>query len=285
MQELTCPFVAADYTARVRKTIGILFLLAATTVQAADNSTSNCLARLDQLVEEVSALEQSATADATRAACVTDQRNKIKSLNELAHTFFETMNMHLAEKNFQAADDDQAMLQTACTRAEKLMRAALECQGSTLKNYPFVLVTNPASALPAKIRAMPVIPLGDETTCLKHAKFALLLVRAMGLEADDGVNAMQVLTKQEVAPLTGWHTESCITLGDFCVVIAKVLHLKITAPGEVASYIQAVRNDGLPVDSLMAHQPQEVLRESAVRTFLADGYAAPLPSSRRLQPE
>ena len=285
MQELTCPFAAADYTARVRKIIGILFLFAAVAVQAADNAASNCLARLDQLVEEVSALEQSAAADATRAACVTDQRNKIKSLNELAHTFFETMNMHLAEKNFQAADDDQAMVQTACTRAEKLMRAALECQGSGLGSSSFVPSTNKMSTTAVKIRATPVIPLGDETTCLKHAKFALLLVRAMGLEADDGVNAMQILTKQEIAPLTGWHTENCITLGDFCVVIAKVLHLKITAPDAVGSYIQAVRNDGLPVDSLPARQPQEVLRESAVRTFLAYGYAAPLPSSRRLQPE
>jgi len=60
------------------------------------------------------------------------------------------------------------------------------------------------------------------------------------------------------------------------------LNLKVAAPTEPASYVQAIRDSGLPVEPLLRHR---VLFEAEVRVFLAQGYAAPLPSSRRLQPD
>ena len=272
----------------MRKFSSILFLLAALTVHADDDrAISNSLVRLDQLVEMVGVLEQAATNDAVRADCITDHLTKIRSLAELARTFSEALAMHLAETNSRAADGDLTMVQSACTRAEKLAHDVLNCQGAAPKNHSSAPATNSSTAAPAASPApLPFIPVGDEATCLNQAKFAALLTQAMGVETD-AANAtpIQVLTKQSVEPPAGWRAEACVTVGDFCVVIARVLHLKIVPPNDAASYIQAVCNDGLPVDALGVRHPHEVLHEAAVRAFLAHGYAAQLPSSRPVQPE
>ena len=126
-----------------------------------------------------------------------------------------------------------------------------------------------------------VMPIADEATCLKQHKLAALLAQVMGLEITTNT-PMQALTQAEIEPLTGWHAESCVTLDTFCVVIARALKLKVAAPTEPASYVAAVRDEGLPVEPLLRHR---ILFESEVRLFLAQGYAAPLPSSRRLQPD
>ena len=96
---------------------------------------------------------------------------------------------------------------------------------------------------------------------------------------------VQMLTQQGIVPPAGWRAEACVTLGDFCAVVAQLLKLKVAEPVDPAHCIEAVRNDGLPVDAFAAHEPRAVLHEAEVRAFLARGYAVVLPSSRLIQPE
>jgi hypothetical protein len=92
-----------------------------------------------------------------------------------------------------------------------------------------------------------------------------------------------------VQPLDGWVADDCVTSDDLCVVVARALNLKVEKPDNPYSYVQAVRNDGLPVDSVLPRRTKEsipvVLLESEVRLFLARGYVARMPSSHRFQPD
>lgn len=256
-------------------------MVVALTARAEDFSVSNSLARLDQLTETVLTLERTVSRGSVRADCLARHLVKITSLTKLAHDLADSRAEHLAAGNTTAAEDDQVMIKTACTRVEKSVAEALECQGvgpSPNRQSPLSSVLEPAGKPDAPL---PVIPLGDEATCLKQLKFAALLAQVMGLESATK-SPMQVLAQSAIEPLNGWNAEACVTLDTFCVVIARALKLKVAAPAEPASYIQAVRDDGLPVEPLLRHR---VLFESEVRLFLAQGYAAPLPSSRQLQPD
>ena len=245
---------------------------------------SNSLARFEQLSASVRALERAAPSGSVQADCLTDRLIKIDSLATVARGLADAHVEHLATGNTAAADGDQVMIQAACVRAEKAAAEAAECQGAgQSKSHQASLAHVTISATPVSkpVVATPVIPIGDETTCLKQLKFAALLAQVMGLESATNT-PMQALAQAAVEPLTGWNAEACVTLDTFCVVIARALKLKVAVPTEPASYIQAVRDDGLPVEPLLRHR---VLFESEVRLFLAQGYAAPLPSSRRLQPD
>ena len=268
----------------------LLFLLAALAVQASPDATSNCLVRIDQLVEVLNGFAQSASNDTAYADCIAERLTKIKGLASIAHTFADAAS-HLADTNSTAAEGNRAMVQSACTRAEKLAVDAADCRttGPTNSLSPAVPTASsrPAPApvaVPVTNHPAPLPPLGDNATCLTQVKLAALLIQAMDLEVKPTTEmAIQLLTKQSIEPLGGWQAERCVTLGDLCVVVAQVLHLKVAGPDDPANYLQAVRNDGLPVDALPVHRLSDVLYESAVRAFLARGYAAPFPSSRRLQ--
>ena len=267
---------------------GILFLLMALTARANAATTNQCLVRLDQLVELVDELAQSASNDTGRATCITENLTKIKEIAKIAHTLAAADPIQSASGRLTAADSSRnSMIQLACTRAEKLLAVAADCQATSraIEPIPEVKVAIPSNAAPPVANpVVPVLPRGDDATCLIQIRLAALLAQALNwdLPADA---ALQQLKKQAIEPFGGWQAAQCVTLGDFCVVVARLLNLKVKAPNDLASYIQVVRNDGLPVDGLAARHPLEVLYESEVRAFLGRGYAAPLPSSRMRQPD
>ena len=266
-----------------------VFLLATVLPARADDfSASNSLTRLDQLSASVHALEQNASNGSVRADCLTEHLIKIDSLTTLVRGLIDTRTDHLAAGNTAAAEGDLVMIQAACARAERAATEALDCQDAgQSKNHRASLTDGSVASAPAsapttnRIVPTPVIPFGNEATCLKQLKFAALLVQVMDLETVTNT-PMQALTQAAVEPLNGWHAEACVTLDSFCVVIARVLKLKVAEPTEPASYVQAVRDSGLPLEPLLHHR---ILFESEVRLFLSQGYAAPLASSRRLQPD
>jgi len=273
---------------------GVLFLLAALTARANPDSPSNCLVRLDQLVELVDELGQSASNDTGRANCIAEQLTKIKGLASIAHALADGQATHLTDASPTEAHGNQIMLQSTCARAEKLALAAADCHGKPAPTEPIsptasVRPSPAGSPLPAAppvpARAPAPSPIAD-ANCLSQIKLATLLAQALDLEINPAhETVLQRLTKQGMEPLSGWHAEWCVTLGDFCVVIARALDLKVVNKDDPNSYLQAVRNDGLPVDELLAHRLVDVLQEPVVRTFLSHGYAAPFPSSRQRQPD
>ena len=263
----------------------LVLFAAALSVRADDFSISNSLARLDQLSASVRALEQTASNGSVRADCLTEHLIKIDSLAVVVRELANAHAEHLADGNAAAAAGDEGMIQAACVRAEKAAAEAANCQGDgQSRNHQPALAHMPAAVMPASnpvVPAAPIIPFGDGVTCLRQLKLAALLVQVMGLETITNT-PIQALTQAAVEPLGGWHAEGCVTLDALCVVVARALKLKVAVPTEPASYVQAVRDSGLPVEPLLHHR---VLFESEVRLFLAQGYAAPLSSSKRLQPD
>ena len=272
----------------MRILFGVLFLLAALTARANSDGPSNCLVRLDQLVELVDELGQSASNDTGRANCIAEQLTKIKGLASIAHALADAQTAHLTDASPTEAQGNQIMLQSTCARAEKLALAAANCQGTPTTTEPISPTTsvrpNPAAS-PVPTRAPAPSPIAD-ANCLSQIQLAALLAQALDLEINPAhETVLQRLTKQGVEPLNGWHAEWCVTLGDFCVVIARALDLKVVNKDDPNSYLQAVRNDGLPVDELLARHLVDVLHEPAVRAFLGHGYATPFPSSQQRQPD
>ena len=273
----------------MRIVFGLLFLGAALVADANPDTTNNCLIRIDQLVELVSQRVQATTNDAGRIDCIVEYLNKIKGLASIVHTLADAEKFNLADEKPAAAEGGRVMVQSACARAEKLAAAAADCLGTGPADSPTNSrpSSSPSRVLPPVTNRMEwVAPRGDIATCLTHAKLAALLVTALDLEEQvRSTTAIQLLTKQAIEPLSGWRADRCVTLGDFCAVVVRALDLKVVNPADPASYIQAVHNDGLPVDELLAYRPADVLHEAAVRAFLGRGYAAPLPSSRLLRPD
>ena len=282
-----CTLAIPRYTAGMGRSLVLIILLTVGPVQANNITASNCLVRLNQLVGLLGTTEAAASNDTFRAEYIAEHRIKIKGLTEIAQTYFDALTIHLSETNTAAADNDQTTIQTACNRAEKLAAEVADFQttGDPKSKSPLPALVDPTTGMPTikpPSAPVPAIPHGDEFTCLRQAKLAALLAQAMGSATTTPV---QMLTQQGIVPPAGWRAEACVTLGDFCVVVAQLLKLKVAEPVDPAHCIEAVRNDGLPVDAFAAHEPRAVLHEAEVRAFLARGYAVVLPSSRLIQPE
>jgi hypothetical protein len=132
----------------------------------------------------------------------------------------------------------------------------------------------------------------NELTCLHQDRLAGMLIVAMELRVADSKSPnanSAALAKLAIEPLDGWQPNECATLDDLCVVVARALNLKVERPDDPVSYAQALRDEGLPVDTLLpariADAPPPLLLESEARAFFVTGYAAPLPSSKRLLPD
>ena len=100
---------------------------------------------------------------------------------------------------------------------------------------------------------------------------------------------MKTLAKLGVEPLGGWQPGKCTTADDVYVACARVMKLKVKDPQDPLSYAQALRDEGLGVDTLLPERDPKldppIVVDSEVREFLTTGYAAPLPSAKRVTPD
>lgn len=292
-----CAFPSADYTARVRKLAGIILFgmaiavgvsLADTPVTAVpgDVAISNCLVRLEQAVEQVATLERFASNQTVRATCLGEKRRKLRGLVELTRARQESWAAHKADHEEELATEDEELVATMCERAEKILVEAAQCRDAAPVSSRKRTSTPPPAKRPATTvtRAVPAA-VRDDTTCLKQDRLAELMVLAMGRES---ATPLKDLTKESIEPLNGWSAEACVTVDDFCVVVARVMKLKPADGEDPYEYVLAVRQAGLPVDSVLPRRPRgvnpPVLVEAEVRRFLMYGFAAQPASARPVAP-
>jgi hypothetical protein len=250
--------------------------------------TERCLARMDTLIEQLTELEQAATNSADRAECIAENLDRIKGLRGVTVTAAARLPALLADEDTDAIAAERSAIALACARADKLAAEAAGCASTP--------TPKPKKRRPSSEPAAPARPLStptrDEEVCIKQSRFAELLRKAMDFAPDPQKptrNATDELARFAIEPLRGWKPDECVTLDDLCVTIARALNLKVLTPNDPVSCCQALRDEGLPVDTLFPRRLEgadpPLLIETEIRAFLSKGYAAPLPSSRRLMPE
>src|SRR5208283_4272163 len=120
----------------------------------------------------------------------------------------------------------------------------------------------------------------------------VMLAHAMNLKLDEKAipdDCLKALAKLAVEPLNGWQPGKCTTVDDVYVACARAMNLKVKDPQDPLSYGQALREEGIGVDTLLPERDPQLdppyVVDSEVRALLATGYAAPLPSARRVAPD
>ncbi len=272
-------------------------------IAAAVKDADACVLRLQAIRDEAVKLEEAAPPDQVAFVdCIHSRVLKIKGLLEL--TLGAQKNLHKAVKSDEAAAADgyAGSVKLCCGRAEKLLLEAESCATSvTLKTTPTneapTGVTN--SSVDIKITPRPAgLPPVRRTvvrtreTCLHQEQFAVMLGRAMDLKMTDQATPddyMKRLAKLAVEPLHGWQLGTCATVDDVYVACARAMNLKVKDPQDPLSYGQALRDEGLGVDTLLPERDPQLdppyVLDSEVRALLTTGYVAPLPSSRRVAPD
>jgi hypothetical protein len=213
------------------------------------------------------------------------------------------------QKAVRAAQSNKAAdylgsVKISCARAEKLLLEAEGCATSlALKATPPpaapLVATNAPVTIDVKITPRPPPPsvkrrFVERTvqTCLHHEQFAAQLARAMNLKLDPHTtpeDCSKMLAKLAIEPLGGWHLGKCVTVDNVYVACARAMNLKVKDPEDPLSYGQALRDEGLGVDTLLPVRDPKLdppfVVDSEVRAFLTSGYAAPLPSAKRIAPD
>jgi hypothetical protein len=272
----------------------------AATVKDADA----CVLRLQEIRDEAVKLEEAAPVDQVELVdCVHSHVLKIKGLLEL--TLGAQKDLHTALKLDEAgaADGYVSSVKLCCARAEKLLLEAEGCAISvTLKTPPptneaLAGVTNNSVDIQITPRTAGLPPVRrivvrTRETCLHQEQFAVMLGRAMDLKMTDKTapdDYVKALSRLAVEPLHGWQLGKCVTVDDVYVACARAMNLKVKDPQDPLSYGQALREEGLGVDTLLPERDPQLdspyVLDSEVRAFLTTGYAAPLPSSRRVSPD
>jgi hypothetical protein len=234
--------------------------------------------------------------------CIHSRVLKIKGLVELTLSAQKGLHKMIKTDEAEAVDGYATNVKLCCARAEKLLLEAEGCATSvTLKTAPTneapAGVTNSGvdSKITPRAAGVPSVRrtvVRTQETCLHHEEFATMLARAMDLKMTDKATAddyMKRLTKLAVEPLHGWQLGKCVTVDDVYVACARAMNLKVKDPQDPLSYGQALREEGLGVDTLLPERDPQLdppyVLDSEVRAFLTTGYAAPLPSSRRVAPD
>jgi hypothetical protein len=299
-----CAFGIADYTARVRIFLGAVFFGAWMAVQASGSTNavepvvavtvSNCLQHIDAMILRIELLHDANSNSTTRVRCIADKLTKARHVRELVQGLSASMEANQADVDAEGVANDAGLILAACSRIDKLVEDAIACKASAKPKgrRPTSMVGTSTNVVDPKVSpASGRLGVGgrDVTTCITQAKFAALLSAAMGIEtggAADGPS--RELSRRAIEPLGGWNLGECLNVDDFCVVVARALNLRVEMPDDPYSYVQAVRHDGLPVDSVLPRRPRGVepalLLEAEVRLFLARGYAVQFPSGRKANP-
>lgn len=262
----------------------------------------NLLEQMRAILGEVTALQAQAPAEpATLLDCIHARTLKIKGLVEVMESAHTELLKAVAEEDRKRAEAIASTMRTALVRAENHLAEARQCTGWA---KPAEAETPPAMAEPATSPAVRVVEImrrparpkrriqRDDSRCLSQDQLARLLARAMQVQIDDVAAPEEwfaKLAELTVEPLGGWRAGKCATVDDVCVTAARAMRLKVADPDQPESYVQALRNEGLAVDTLLPERPPEgpspYVVESEVRAFFASGYAAPLPSAQRIDPD
>jgi hypothetical protein len=264
-----------------------------------------CARRLHEIYDEAARLEEKTPPEqAALADCVRSRALKIKGLLALMEETQKDIRQAV-----QAAQSDKTVdyvnsVKICCARAEKLLLEAEGCATSlALKAAPppeaSLVATNAPVLIDVKITPRPPSPpvkrrFVERTmqTCLHHEQFAALLARTMNLKLDPQASpedCSKMLAKLAIEPLGGWHLGKCVTVDNVYVACARAMNLKVKDPEDPLSYGQALRDEGLGVDTLLPERDPKLdppfVVDSEVRAFLTSGYAAPLPSAKRIAPD
>ena len=258
--------------------------------------------RLLALAERVAQLQETATNQVGRSLCIHERLVQINGIITVSKTACIKLPVLAGEDNVNAFESNIATIGAAWERASKLALDAEKCVDDApakpqkhLITTPVVEPTVPRPAHPAKgngpsyCLARRVYVVRSEVTCITQKHLARYLVRAM----DNSWNTTKTpedcvaeLTKLGIAPLGGWQPEKGANLDDLCVILVRALKLSADSTDDPASCCQMLREQGLPIDaafpgrSIRGDAPW--LLDEEVRSFFAEGYAAPLPGARRL---
>jgi len=263
-----------------------------------------CVLRLQEIRDEAVKLEEGAPSGQVELVdCIHSRVLKIKGLLELTLSAQKGLHKVIKTDEAEAVDGYATNVKLCCARAEKLLLEAEGCATSvTLKtpsptNVPLPVVTNSSVDIKITPRAAGLPPVRravvrTKQTCLHHEQFAVMLGRAMDLKMTDKATAddfVKALARLAVEPLHGWQLGKCVTVDDVYVACARAMNLKVKDPQDPLSYGQALREEGLGVDTLLPERDPQLdppyVLDSEVRALLTTGYAAPLPSSRRVSPD
>jgi hypothetical protein len=278
--------------------------LSSNDIVAATKDADACILRLQEIRDEAVKLEEGAPADQVELVdCVHSRVLEIKGLLGLSLSAQRNLRRVIKTDKAETVDGYAANVKLCCERAEKLLLEAEGCATSvTLKtptptNEAPTVVTNSSVDIKITPRGAGLPPVRrtvvrTKETCLHQEQFATMLARAMDLKMTDKATAddfMKRLAKLAVEPLHGWQPGQCVTVDDVYVACARAMNLKVKDPRDPLSYGQALRDEGLGVDTLLPERDPQLdppyVLESEVRALLTTGYAAPLPSSRRVAPD
>lgn len=277
--------------------------LSSNDIVAATKDADACVLRLQEIRDKAVKLEGAAPADQVELIdCIHSRVLKIKGLLDLSLSAQRNLRRVVKTDGAEVVDGYATNVKLCCARAEKLLQEAESCATSvTLKTPPTnevpAGVTNSSVDIKITPRGAGLPPVRrtvvrTKETCLHQEQFATMLARAMDLKMTDKATAddfMKRLSKLAVEPLHGWQLGKCVTVDDVYVVCARAMKLKVKDPQDPLSYGQALRDEGLGVDTLLPERDPQLdppyVLDSEVRALLTTGYAAPLPSSRRVAPD
>jgi hypothetical protein len=301
-------------------TCGVLFSSGLARAQSTTNDpaalvrdTVACMQHLHEIFDQAAKLEENTATDQVALVdCIHSRVLKIKGLFEMTEAAQPVMQKAFKGEDTDAVAEYAGNAKMSCARAEKLL---LEAQGCSTSPALKILLLKPASPLSTSIStntstnvtvtasikitprmaeaSVPIHPVErTRQTCLRQQDFAVMLARAMVLKLDEKAtpdDCVKALAKLAVEPLNGWQPGKCTTVDDVYVGCARAMNLKVKDPQDPLSYAQALREEGIGVDTLLPERDPQLdpplVVDSEVRALLSTGYAAPLPSARRVAPD
>lgn len=259
---------------------------------------TRCLTRLQEIVDQLVKLEEVAVknGDQSQAVCIRRKRNAVAGLRSAMQPVGDRLPVFAEEGKSELLHQALVEITSACTRAEELLVAAQQCAGQTTPS------PSPRTGRPIRESAKEIQPVyrqadpatdepevspdaeGPRPKCFRQEQLACLLIRAMELEVAKDTVAMtciERLVRLGIRPPGDWDGTRCVSLDEFAVVVTQALQVPVEVPGDPASHLQALRDQGLPVERLAplrTHGEVTQITEARAREFFAGGLAGLFPS-------
>lgn len=246
-----------------------------------------CVQRLETVSGDVERFRAILTNEPGRGECVQEIAAKLRVLMDLGRQSAEALERLGPAKDDEAIEAEKEKLLAMVARADQLAEAARNCTGTTTAGRPpkrkpqTTPIINTPLVPAMKIPVLPVVPrpswpVRTAAEGIRQSEAAGMLAQMLGVATE---KAVAVLGGRQIEPLGGWQPAESLTVDDFCVAVARALALKVEEAEEPASYAQALRDAGLPVDQFLPPRTVGVpvyLLAREVRAFLAAGRMAPL---------